>query len=54
VRITHVTLHDRRGTQEIFRAECDATILAEIAERVLTAAHAAVMAAAGPSGSGAP
>lgn len=54
VRITQVTLHDRRGNQETFRAECDATVLAETAERVLIAAYAAVAAVAAVPTSGTP
>ena len=54
VRITRVTLHDGRGNQETFRAECDATVLADTAERVLIAAHAAVAAVAAVPASGAP
>lgn len=55
VRITRVALHDRKGAKETFRAECDASVLAETAERALIAAHAAVAAvAAGPSAPGTP
>lgn len=46
VQVTRITLHDRHNDQETFHAECDAVVLAETAEQVLIAAHAAVAAVA--------